>query len=172
MTSLGFATHATPFGDALLAFTTEGLVGLQLTEGATEPELERLALRLHAAPEPDDAAGAELAAQLDEYFAGVRRGFDIVLDWRLTAGFARDALHAVLEIPYGETASYGEVAAMAGHPRAHRAVGTACGASPFSLVVPVHRVVRADGSIGDYGGRSAVKRSLLALEREGMSRRT
>ena len=83
---------------------------------------------------------------------------------RLFRSWAR-ALTAVTEIPYGETASYGEVAALAGKPRAARAVGTACRTTPFSLVVPVHRVVRSDGSIGEYGGHPEVKEYLLDLER-------
>ncbi len=87
------------------------------------------------------------------------------LDWRLVRGFTRAALEAVREIPYGETAGYGEVAAHAGSPRAARAVGTACATTPFSIVVPVHRVVRADGSIGEYGGHPEDKLFLLDLER-------
>lgn len=102
--------------------------------------------------------------QLDEYFDGDREEFDVPLDWRLVRGFTRDALQAVCDIPYGETAAYGEVAISAGVPRAARAVGTACATTPFSIVVPVHRVVRADGSLGEYGGRPELKRFLLELE--------
>ena len=106
----------------------------------------------------------DLRRQLDEYFEGSRRGFDVELDWRLVRGFTREALQSVREIPYGEVASYGEVAAMAGRDRAARAVGTACATTPWSIVVPVHRVVRSDGSIGEYGGHPEVKRFLLDLE--------
>ncbi|UUT35651.1 methylated-DNA--[protein]-cysteine S-methyltransferase [Microbacterium elymi] len=116
-------------------------------------------------PGRDDAGADDVRRQLDEYFAGTRRAFALTLDWRLTRGFAQAALESVCDIPYGETAGYGEVAAMAGHPRAARAVGNACAHSPFSIVVPVHRVVRADGSIGGYGGRAEVKRFLLEHER-------
>ena len=73
---------------------------------------------------------------------------------------------ALTEIPYGETAGYGEVAITAGSPGAARAVGTACATTPFSIIVPVHRVVRSDGSLGEYGGHPEVKRYLLDLERE------
>jgi methylated-DNA-[protein]-cysteine S-methyltransferase len=113
----------------------------------------------------DDVLANDAALQLDEYFAGERRDFDIALDWRLVRGFTRAALEAVREIPYGETAGYGEVAVSAGSPGAARAVGTACATTPFSIVVPVHRVVRADGSIGEYGGHPEVKAFLLELER-------
>ena len=80
--------------------------------------------------------------------------------WRLL----RSGTEAVCDIPYGETASYGEVAIAAGIPRAARAVGTACATTPFSVIVPVHRVVRADGSLGEYGGRPEVKKYLVELE--------
>jgi methylated-DNA-[protein]-cysteine S-methyltransferase len=102
--------------------------------------------------------------QLDEYFDGDRERFDLPLDWRLVRGFTRAALEAVRSIPYGETAAYSEVAIAAGAPRAARAVGTACATTPFSIVVPVHRVVRADGSLGEYGGRPDMKKFLLELE--------
>ena len=112
------------------------------------------------------------AAQLDEYFAGDRRDFTIPLDWRHVQGFSADALRAVTEIPYGETAAYGEVAIMAGRPRAARAVGTACARSPWSIIVPVHRVVRADGTIGPYGNNPETKRLLIDLERQNNARCT
>nr|WP_205827308.1 MGMT family protein [Microbacterium excoecariae] len=82
----------------------------------------------------------------------------------MSTGFAAEALRLVAEIPYGETASYGEIAARAGRPRAARAVGTACRFTPITLVVPAHRVIRSDGSVGEYAGREDVKRFLLDLE--------
>ncbi len=75
-------------------------------------------------------------------------------------------------IPYGETAGYGDVAVLAGSPRAARAVGTACATTPFSIVVPVHRVVRADGSLGEYGGHPEVKEYLVEFERATLARET
>ena len=106
----------------------------------------------------------EAAWQLGEYFAGTRTSFDLPLDLQGTP-FQREAWLALAEIPYGETAGYGEVAIIAGSPRAARAVGTACATTPFSIVVPVHRVVRADGSLGEYGGRPEMKQYLIDLER-------
>ena len=85
-------------------------------------------------------------------------------DWRLADGFARAALQTIATIEWGETMSYGEVAARAGHPGAARAVGTACRNTPFSIIVPVHRVVRSDGSPGHYGAYPERKRFLLDLE--------
>jgi methylated-DNA-[protein]-cysteine S-methyltransferase len=165
MTTASFTTHSTPVGDVLLAFADDRLVALDMLDGAADVSLERIALRMRAAPVYDPEPAAALVAQLDEYFAGSRRQFDVVLDWGDVGGFTREALEAVRRIPYGETASYGEVAVLAGRPRAHRAVGTACARTPFSIVVPAHRVVRSDGSIGEYGGHPEVKRALLDLER-------
>ena len=169
-----YRVHPSPIGDILIVTTTEGIVTLHPFDGALHSELERLALRLRALPVPEDESGqddgpdpaaAAAAAQLDEYFDGTRREFDLPLDWRLVRGFTRAALEAVREIPYGETAGYGEVAIAAGSPRAARAVGTSCATTPFSIVVPVHRVVRADGSLGEYGGRPEMKQYLIDLER-------
>ncbi|WP_119698775.1 methylated-DNA--[protein]-cysteine S-methyltransferase [Microbacterium halotolerans] len=154
----------TPIGSAVLAFSDVGLVALAI--GAPETAVERLAHDHGVICEVDPSCTDEASRQFDEYFAGQRRVFDFDLDWRLTHGFARDALRAVCDIPYGETASYGEIAALAGRPRAARAVGTACRTTPFSLVVPVHRVVRADGSLGEYGGNEDAKRYLVELELE------
>ncbi|MEJ1923140.1 MGMT family protein [Microbacterium sp. KHB019] len=86
-------------------------------------------------------------------------------DWRLVDGFHRTALQTIAAIPWGETMSYGEVAVVAGSPGAARAVGTACRITPFSIIVPVHRVVRSDGSPGQYGAYPEHKRYLLDLER-------
>ncbi|MGU3645829.1 methylated-DNA--[protein]-cysteine S-methyltransferase [Microbacterium sp. C23T] len=169
-----YRVHPSPIGDILIVTTDDGIVTLHPFDGPLHAEIERVALLLRALPVPDDdtdaaAPGAadvfeSAVTQLDEYFDGDREEFDLPLDWRLVRGFTRAALEAVCDIPYGETASYGEVAIAAGIPRAARAVGTACATTPFSVVVPVHRVVRADGSLGEYGGRPDVKRFLIDLE--------
>lgn len=168
-----YRVHPSRVGDVLIVTTPEGIVTLHPFEGPLSAELERVTLRLRALPLPDDPAtdpdaaalSDRAAAQLDEYFDGERQEFDLPLDWRLVRGFTRAALEAIQRIPYGETAGYGEVAITAGSPRAARAVGTACATTPFSIVVPVHRVVRADGSLGEYGGRPEMKRYLVDLER-------
>ena len=105
-----------------------------------------------------------VATELDEYFAGTRRSFDLPLDRRLSHGFRLDVLEHLGDIAYGRTASYSEVAGLAGNPRAVRAVGTACATNPIPVVVPCHRVVRADGSYGQYRGGPAAKRTLFELE--------
>lgn len=152
----------TPIGETTALFSDAGLAAFRV--GPREGALERLAHDHRIVPRPVDDDPLGLARQLAEYFDGARRAFDVELDWRLAHGFSRDALRAACTIPYGETASYGEVAELAGRPRAARAVGTACRTSPFSIVVPLHRVVRADGTIGEYGAHPEVKRFLVDLE--------
>ena len=116
--------------------------------------------RVLEAPERLD----DVRRQLDDYFEGRRREFDLPLDWRLTKGFQGKAIHQIARIPYGKTISYGELAARAGNPRAFRAAGTACGANPLPPIVPCHRVLPAGGGVGNYGGGPEMKRALLELE--------
>ena len=166
-----YLVHPSPVGDIVVVTLDDGIVALHPFEGPLEAELERIAFALHAVPVPETtAASAQATTQLDEYFAGTRRTFDLPLDWGGVRGFMRAALEAACRIPYGETASYGEVAIMAGRDRAARAVGAACARTPFSIVVPVHRVVRSDGTLGEYGGRPEVKRFLVEMEHDALAR--
>jgi methylated-DNA-[protein]-cysteine S-methyltransferase len=102
--------------------------------------------------------------QLDEYFAGARRGFDVPIDWQLVRGFAGQVLRATARIPFGSLSTYRGVAAEAGSPNAYRAAGNALGSNPIPIVVPCHRVVHADGGLGGYTGGLERKRFLLTLE--------
>lgn len=172
MTDAAFSVHPTPIGEALIVATDAGLAALEILDRPAEIAVADLAVALRDAPVPDPAATRGVAAELDAYFAGRLQRFATPIDWRLApAGFAAAALRAVCDIPYGEAATYGEVAAAAGSPRAHRAVGSACARTPISIVIPAHRVVRSDGSIGEYGGHPERKRFLLDLEsREGPAR--
>ena len=165
MTPLRFGTEPTPVGTAVIAVGDAGLLALEFDEAPPEHTLEPVMQSRGAVAVHDPTAVEHIAAQLREYFAGERTAFDVDIDWSLTHGFPRAALQAICEIPYGETAAYGEVAISAGSPGAARAVGTACARTPISLVVPVHRVLRSDGSIGRYGRHPEVKRFLVDLER-------
>lgn len=159
-----YSVTATPIGAAVAVFSSADAV---LALGTAEDPLwvvESVAHELRGSLRATSDDVADLGSQLGEYFAGDRRAFDVEIDWALSEGFARDALQCVTEIPYGETASYGEVAEMAGRPRAHRAVGTACRFTPLTLVVPVHRVILASGALGGFAGNEEVKRFLLDLE--------
>lgn len=154
-----------PIGLVVAVFEGASIISVHVTDDDPLWEIERLTQQLFASPVHSPGAAHELATQIDEYFDGERTAFDLPLDWRLAGeGFSAQALLAVTKIPYGETASYGEIAVLAGRPRAARAVGTACRTTPFSLVVPVHRVIRSDGSVGEYGSSPENKKFLIAHE--------
>jgi methylated-DNA-[protein]-cysteine S-methyltransferase len=161
---VAYRTLDTPVGTLLLAATAKGLLRVAYASEDHDRVLERLARdvspRILRAPGRLDAA----ARELEEYFAKRRSAFGIPLDLRLSHGFRRTVLSHLREIGYGQTASYAEVAKASGHARAVRAVGSACATNPLPVIVPCHRVVRSDGSIGEYVGGVEAKRTLLALE--------
>lgn len=161
---VAYTTVDTPVGPLLLAATPRGLVRVAYASEDHDQVLatlgERLSPRILRAPGRLDA----VARELDEYFAGRRRAFDVALDLTLSHGFRRLVQRHLPEIGYGETRSYGQVAALVGNPRAVRAVGTACATNPLPVVVPCHRVLRADGSLGGYIGGADAKTTLLRLE--------
>lgn len=161
---VGYRTVASPIGDLLLAATHRGLVRVAFAREGHDAVLGRLAElispRILRAPSMVD----EVSRQLEEYFAGGRTEFEVDLDLRLAAGFRRSVLTHLPRIAYGNTQSYSTVAAALGSPRAVRAVGSACATNPLPVVVPCHRVVRSDGSLGGYAGGLEAKHSLLDLE--------
>ena len=161
---IAYASVELPVGRVLVASTPRGLVRLSFPSQDADAVLSELAAtvspRILAAPARLD----EVRRELDEYFAGDRKDFDLSLDWRLTKGFRRRVLRVTARIPYGETATYAEVAGRAGSARAHRAAGSALGANPIPVVVPCHRVLRTGGALGGYGGGLEVKETLLELE--------
>jgi methylated-DNA-[protein]-cysteine S-methyltransferase len=162
---VAYRSLPSPVGDLLLAATPAGLVRVSFIRAsgsdAVLAELARdVSPRLLNAPARLDDA----ARELDEYFAGRRHDFDISLDLRLARGFRRRVLERLRLVGWGRTVSYGGLAAAVGSPRAVRATGSACAANPLPVVVPCHRVLRADGSLGGYAGGLDVKRRLLALE--------
>ena len=161
---VAYTTIDTPVGSLLLAATDKGLVRVAYDREGHDRVLEALAARLSPrilrAPRRLDTA----ARELDEYFAGRRTRFDVVLDRSLSTGFRQQVQRHLSQIAYGHTESYKDVATLLGNPKAVRAVGTACATNPLPLVLPCHRVVRGDGSPGRYVGGAEVKRALLGLE--------
>lgn len=153
-----------PVGELLLAATPAGLVRVAYASEDHESVLASLARTVSPRILRDDRALDEVARELDDYFAGRRRSFDVPVDLRLARGFRLGILQHLRDIPYGQTESYAAVAAAAGSPRAVRAVGSACATNPVPLVVPCHRVVRSDGGMGGYLGGIAAKEYLLRLE--------
>jgi methylated-DNA-[protein]-cysteine S-methyltransferase len=162
---VAYRTIGTPVGQLLLAATPAGLVRVAFASEGLDDVLQNLADRISPRVLAAPARLDEVARQIDEYFAGRRHGFDVPLDWRLSSGFRRTVLtQLATEIGYGRTASYSTLAALAGSPRAVRAVGTACATNPIPVVVPCHRVIPKDGGLGRYRGGSDAKRALLDLE--------
>ncbi|MGW4059415.1 methylated-DNA--[protein]-cysteine S-methyltransferase [Amycolatopsis sp. NPDC004747] len=161
---VAYHTVDSPVGPLLLAATEQGLVKVAFDRQGHDAVLADLAAaispRILRAPGRLEA----VARQLDEYFEGERHTFDVPLDLRLARGFRRAVLDHLREIAYGNTESYAQVAAAAGSPKAVRAVGTACALNPLPVVLPCHRVVRSDGSYGQYAGGEEAKRVLLTME--------
>lgn len=153
------ATLPTPIGELLLVSDGTGLIALEFDDDR------------RGAPTPGgdgDPVIRAAALQLREYFAGARTTFDVPLRPAGTP-FERRVWDALREIPYGETTSYGALAARIGEPGAARAVGRANGRNPLPVIVPCHRVIGADGSLTGFGGGLACKRALLDLERGALS---
>ncbi|MDO4241309.1 MAG: methylated-DNA--[protein]-cysteine S-methyltransferase [Microbacteriaceae bacterium] len=164
MESLKYTIIGSPIGDLLLAKTRVGMVRVAFEAENIDLQLRRIAESLNATPQENPQAFVTERAQFDKYFAGQRREFQLPLDHRLTAGFRLEAQQYLANIPYGETRSYGELAASLGSPGAARAVGTACATNPLPLLLPCHRVVRADGSPGQFAGGTQAKLWLLSHE--------
>ena len=161
---VAYAHEDSPFGPILLAATELGLVMVSLPAGDPDSALQRLSSEVSPRVVEAPARLDQARRELDLYFAGRLREFDLALDWQLSTGFRRKVLRATARIPYGETRSYTEMARSAGNERAQRAAGTALGANPIPIVVPCHRVLRTGGALGGYGGGLAMKEALLELE--------
>jgi methylated-DNA-[protein]-cysteine S-methyltransferase len=153
-----------PIGRLTVAVTPRGLARVLFESEDADRALEDLARaispRVLWAPSVTDEARREL----DEYFEGARRRFDLRLDRRMMTPFARDVLGATARVGYGRVSTYGEIAARIGRPRASRAVGAALGSNPIPIVVPCHRVVGAGGRLTGYAGGLDRKEALLRLE--------
>ncbi|HTU77087.1 MAG TPA: methylated-DNA--[protein]-cysteine S-methyltransferase [Trebonia sp.] len=164
---VAYTTIDSPVGALLLAATPKGLVRVAYAVEDHDRVLDTLAQRLSwrvlRAPQRLDAAQREL----DEYFSGRRQAFDLPLDLSLSRGFRQLVQQHLPQISYGQTRTYGQVAQLVGSPKAVRAVGTACATNPLPVVVPCHRVLRADGTPGGYVGGPDTKKALLRLEQAG-----
>jgi O-6-methylguanine DNA methyltransferase len=159
----------TPWGEGLVAVWRGRLVGVELppVRGAAS------AGRSGAATEKDQEAVRRWVAELEAYFRGERLAWaaeDVVLDGDDMTAFALNTVKALLAVPAGSTISYGELAQAAGFPRAARAVGSVMANNPIPIVVPCHRVIRSDGSLGRYGTDASWKERLLAHERSNAQR--
>ncbi|WP_309134453.1 methylated-DNA--[protein]-cysteine S-methyltransferase [Cellulomonas sp.] len=153
-----------PVGDLLIAAGESGVLRVAFAVQDHDAALAELAARVSPRVLEGGRRLDPVLRELDEYFAGTRREFDVPVDLRLLTGFRREVVEALPRVPYGATASYAAVAALTGRPAAVRAVGTACARNPVPLFLPCHRVVRSDGTAGRYAGGEAAKAALLRLE--------
>ena len=159
-----YRTLDTPVGTLLLVATVVGVVRVAYANEHHDLVLDRLTELTGAGLSHAPARLGQAAEELSQYFDRRRRHFDFPLDLSLARGFRRNILGLLREIPYGTTASYSSVAIRAGNPGASRAVGSACAANPLPIAIPCHRVVRSDGTLGEYAGGGDVKKILLDLE--------
>lgn len=161
---VAYRTLDSPVGALLLAATERGVVRIayptQDHDAVLADVATKISPRVLRAPHRLDA----IATELDEYFAGARRSFDVPLDLQLAKGFRRLVLDELRHIDFGQTRSYGDVATAVGNPRAVRATGSACATNPLPIVVPCHRVVPKRQKLGRYVGGVEAKRALLELE--------
>jgi methylated-DNA-[protein]-cysteine S-methyltransferase len=146
-------TVDTPIGPLYVETTAAGVVRVGYRAGPTL-----------AGSGPAAAHLADAVGEIDDYFAGRRTEFSVPLDWSTTTGFRAEVLRRVRQVPYGEVASYGEVAVMAGRPGAARAVGTTMANNPLPIFIPCHRVIRSGGELGNYGDDPQLKVWLLVHE--------
>ena len=163
LVDVSFDVADTQIGPLLLAVTKRGLCRISFDpepDRETETLARTFGVRVLRAPRELDPVRREL----DEYFEGRRRDFDLPLDLRGREGFSRDILKRLAKVPYGEVTTYKSLAVEAGNPRAARAVGTIMNRNPIPIVLPCHRVVGSNGSLVGYGGGLERKRLLLDLE--------
>ncbi|MGO1392695.1 methylated-DNA--[protein]-cysteine S-methyltransferase [Agrococcus casei] len=155
-----------PVGRLLVAATSKGIVRVAFEIEGFDSVLSDVAAKVGPAVLRSSTELEVAAQQIDAYFDGSRHAFDLPLDDRLSAGFRQLVQRHLPQIAYGSTQTYKQVAELVGNPGAVRAVGAACATNPLPIVVPCHRVLRTDGTIGGYLGGPDAKRTLLDLERQ------
>lgn len=157
--SLSWSAVSSPIGELTVVAGETGVRQVAFADpeavlGAHDAELDR-----------GTGVAAEAARQLDEYFAGRRREFDVPIEWELLDGLRRHVLRTLHDlVPFGETVSYKRLAELSGRPEASRAVGTIMGSNPVPVLVPCHRVLASGGGLGGFGPGLEAKRRLLVLE--------
>ena len=164
MITVGYDVMDSPLGPLWIAVGPRGVVAIHYGAKPDERELARITRAYGPALLPDRKRTDRVQIELDEYFTQRRRSFDVPVDLSPMTEFQRRVLAATARVPFGELTTYRQVARHAGNEQASRAAGAAVGSNPVPIVVPCHRVVATDGSLGGYSGGLAAKRRLLALE--------
>ncbi|HEY42919.1 MAG TPA: methylated-DNA--[protein]-cysteine S-methyltransferase [Anaerolineae bacterium] len=155
-----------PIGPVYLALSARGLVAIDFSDGE-EAFLSRIHKNIGVYPIQSSERMTEAVRQVEEYLAGKRADFDLPIDMRFLTDFQRAVLSAVMRVPRGEVITYGALARAIGRPKAARAVGRALGSNPIPIVIPCHRVLASDGSLGGYSGRGGVRTKAELLRLEG-----
>lgn len=160
-----YTIQPSPVGQLLIAAVDADIVRVAFQNQNVDDVLAELQTQYGGSVLQDDRPLAVAVAQIEEYFSRSRQGFDLPVRPAMQNGFRQEVQGKLHTIPYGQTRSYGEFANQVGRPGAARAIGSACATNPVPLIRPCHRVIRSDGSIGEYIGTTAVKNYLLAFER-------
>ena len=163
--SVGYRVIDSPLGPLWIAVGPKGVVAIHYGAQPSTSEVARIVRTYGPGLLPDARRADPVARELDQYFAGRRRRFDVAVDLTPLTDFQRRLLSATGRVPFGEVSTYAKVAAQAGNEKASRAAGQALSANPIPIVVPCHRVLASDGTLGGYSGGLDAKRRLLALER-------
>jgi len=162
---VGYGIMDSPLGPLWIAVGPRGVVNIHYGVTPDPRELARITRAYGPGVLPDRRSCDRVLTELDQYFAGRRKRFDVEVDLAPLTPFQQRILMATARVPYGELTTYKVVARQAGNEQASRAAGAALGANPIPIVVPCHRIVAADGTLGGYAGGLVAKRRLLALER-------
>jgi methylated-DNA-[protein]-cysteine S-methyltransferase len=163
--TVGYRIVDSPLGPLWIAVGPRGLLNIHYGAEPSPLELRRIVRAYGPGVLPDARRVDDVARELDQYFNGKRRDFDIAVDLSPLTPFQRKVLAVTADVPYGELITYAKVAHNAGNDRAYRAAAGAIGDNPIPIVVPCHRVVASDGTLGGYAGGLDAKRRLLKLER-------
>ena len=163
--TVGYGIVDSPLGPLWIAVGPKGVLAIHYGAEPDAPELARIVRRYGPGVLPDARKADPVARQLDQYWSGKRTSFDVAVDLSPLTDFQRRILGATARVPFGEVSTYAKVAAKAGSEKASRAAGQALGSNPIPIVVPCHRILASDGSLGGYAGGLDAKRRLLGLER-------
>ncbi len=158
-----FNIYKTEWGNGAVVFSEKGLAGIVFPQ-ENELQLEKEIAEKFGKPVYREDLGKELCSTLGRYFAKEHVQFDYQVDYSKVTGFERTVYETLMAIPYGETITYKELAGRCGRPGAARAVGNAMAKNPYPIIVPCHRVLKSDGSIGGWSGKRGWKERLLTLE--------
>jgi methylated-DNA-[protein]-cysteine S-methyltransferase len=159
---------SSPVGPVYLALSSRGVVAIDFSDEEGQ-FISRVQKRTGSYPIHSPERMAEAKHQLEDYLTGKRASFDLSVDMRFLTDFQRSVLRAVMKVPRGEVITYGALARVIGRPQAARAVGQALGSNPIPIVIPCHRVLASDGSLGGYSGRGGVRTKADLLRLEGVS---